>query len=90
MRFLDKNVVIGVITSTFVEITDSTNIELDYFAIKIEPYIYRIEELVFDDFLRSTCHSSDIRGLWLLDKKVVGMLISTIIELELRDVGDIC
>lgn len=90
MRFRDKRVVVGVITPTFVEITDYDNIELDWFSIKIEPYIYRVEELVFDDFLKSNCYSSDIRGLWLLGKKVVGMLLSTIIEMDLREVGNIC
>lgn len=80
MRFIDKMVVVGVITTTFVEITDYFNIELGFNTIIIEPYIYRVEELVFDNFKQSGRYSTDIRGLWLLDKKVVGILIDTSID----------
>lgn len=80
MRFEDKNIVVGTITSTFIEITDYFNIELGYSTIKIEPYIYRVEDLVFDNFMKSGRYSSDIRGLWLLDKKVVGILVNTIMD----------
>lgn len=80
MRYEDMNIVVGVITPTFVEITDYFNIELGYSTIKIEPYIYRVEDLVFDNFMKNGRHSSDIRGLWLLDKKVVGLLVNIAID----------
>ena len=82
MRFEDKNIVVGLITPSFIEITDYFNIELGYSTIKIEPYIYSVEDLVFDDFIKSGRYSSDIRGLWLLNKKVVGILVNTIMDFQ--------